>query len=260
MKRTIPLALVLALFALASAGAEELVLGKTASGTLTYPALDNMNFEESTVECWIKLAYDPAPLLPAKDFQGFLTFMAIKAEDGGVSIGYAAQKGQDKPQWFCSVAPKPVVYGFGFVPPLMKLGEWHHLAIVWKGQEAFTYWDGKETGRSKQNASFGKVFGSLRDATIFIGDKWNRHSLMVIDDLRISRVARTPAELGFNGELKPDVYTTLLDPFECDFTPDGKATTKPSVIFNGAGGLASAPCCFVQGKFGKGLAFYKEGK
>lgn len=260
MKRTLPVAFLLSVLCITSVTAQDAVFGKTSTGTLTYPALDNMSFEECTVECWIKLAYDPAPFLPAKDYQGFLSFLSVKAENGGVAIGYAAQKGQDKPQWFCSVSPKPVVYGFGFTPALMKPGEWHHLAIVWKGPESMWYWDGKEVARSKQNAHFYQVFGSLRDATILFGDKWNRHALMVMDDLRVSRIARTPAELGFNGELKADVYTTLLDSFECDFTPDGKTPTKPSVIFNGAGGTATAPCTFVPGKFGKGLAFFKEGK
>jgi hypothetical protein len=241
-----------------AAHAQGVVPGKTPSGTLTYPAVDNLDFREGTIECWIRIGYDPAPMLPPKEYQGFLTFLTAGGEGGGLSIGYAAQPKQATPQWFCSVSPKPVVYGFGFTPAVMKPGEWHHIAFSWKGQDAWAYYDGKEVATVRQNAQIHEVFGAVREKPIFIGDKWGRHALMVIDDFRVSRVARKPAELGFHGALKPDAFTTILDTFDAEFTPDGKKTTRPAVIWNGDGGCPTAECRFVDGKFGKALAFYKE--
>ena len=53
------------------------------------------------------------------------------------------------------------------------------------------------------------------------------------------------------------LYTTLLDPLEGDFEPDGKTATRPVVTFNGVGGTATPQCRFVEGKYGKGLAFFR---
>ena len=81
---------------------------------------------------------------------------------------------------------------------------------------------------------------------------------MVIDDLRVSTVARRPDELGFAvGKLSPDPFTAVLDSFEADFEPDGKTATRPALILSGPGGVPSKGCAFVPGRFGKALSLVR---
>jgi len=232
------------------------------TGTLTYPSLDNLDFREGTIECWVKFAFNPLEYLPAKDYLCMLSLWNVGTPRGGMSVAYIVTEGQSKASWFCSMGPKPRMHGTYIATPTSDLfGKWQHIALAWKSRETMAYLDGKLVGKVEHLVSPYQVWGNLDVKPIFFGDQWNRYSLIVLDDLRISRIARAPEDLGFTvGELKPDPYTTLLDPFEGDFVPDGKLETKPSVIANGNGGLPSAQCRFVAGKFGKGLAFFDEGE
>lgn len=240
--------------------AKPIKLGELSTGTLTYPALDNIDFREGTVECWVKFAFNPLDYLPAKDYLSMLSFWNVGTSRGGMSVAFMVQAGTSNATWFCSMGPKPRIHGTFIGTPTSDLfGKWQHLALVWKNRETVAYLDGKQQGKVEHLLPPYQIWGSLDGKPIFFGDQWNRYALIVMDDLRISRIARKPEELGFKvGGLKPDPFTTVLDPFEGDFVPDGKLETKPRVISNGNGGLPSAQCRFVAGKFGKGLAFFNE--
>lgn len=240
--------------------ARPLKLGSIPTGTLRYPALDNLDFREGTIECWVKFAFDPREYLPAKDYTGMLSLLQIGTERGGLNVHFCAQAGRAEATWFCSIGPQPMLHGTYIGGAKTNLfNVWQHLALVWKGRDLKTYLDGKLTGGVEHLKYPYQIWGSFGMKPIVIGDQWNRHALMTIDEVRVSSVARNPEELGVNvGELKPDAFTTVLDPFESDYTPDGKTATRPIAIFNGEGGLPSAHCRFVEGKFGKGLAFYNE--
>ncbi|MBI4025433.1 MAG: hypothetical protein HY360_10670 [Verrucomicrobia bacterium] len=248
--------------AAAQAGAEpkSIRLGDVSTGTLTYPALDNFNFREGTLECWVKFAFDPNEYLPAKGYTGMLVLAGLNGDKGGLGVHYSAQDGAKEAVWFCSIGPKPKFHGFGIsAGKNSKFDVWQHFALVWKGREMTAYLDGKESGKVVHNEFPHQGFGDVGAKPIFFGDQYNRSALMVMDDLRISNVARKPEELGATvGELKTDAFTTLLDPFEGDFEPDGEMETKPLAIMGGKGGLPSPQCRFVAGRFGKGLAFFNE--
>ncbi|MBI4024550.1 MAG: hypothetical protein HY360_06185 [Verrucomicrobia bacterium] len=231
-----------------------------ATGTLTYPALDHLDFREGTFECWVKFAFDPNEYLPAKGYTGMLFLVRLDGDRGGLGIYYYAQDGAKEAGWSCRVGPDSKFHSFGIgTPKQPTFGVWQHLALVWKGREMMAYLDGKESEKVIHNEFPHQGFGDVRSKPIFFGCQYNRYALMTIDDLRVSNVARKPEELGAAvGELKADAFTTILDPFEGDFMPDGKAPTKPTVMLNGPGGLPSAQCRFVTGKFGKGLAFFNE--
>jgi hypothetical protein len=124
-----------------------------------------------------------------------------------------------------------------------------------------TYFDGKKSGERTNQATLYKGFGpTAADKPILFGDRWNRNAKLVIDDVRVSRVARNPEELGFHGALKSDAHTAILDSFDnAAFAPDGKQTTKPELILAGPGGTPSPDCEFVaDGKFGKALSLQKQ--
>jgi hypothetical protein len=253
------LGLLLQTITLASAQeAKPIKLGSVTTGTLTYPALDNIDFREGTIECWVKFAFNPLDYLPAKDYLSMLSLWNVGTARGGMNTSFMVQAGAKEANWFCSMGPKPRIHGTFIGTPSSDLyGKWQHIALAWKGRETLAYLDGKLQGKVEHLTPPYQIWGSLDVKPIFFGDQWNRYSLIVLDDVRVSRIARAPEDLGFTlGELKPDPYTMLLDPFEGDFVPDGKLETKPSVIANGNGGLPSAQCRFVPGKFGKGLAFF----
>lgn len=230
---------------------------KVATGTLTYPALDNVDFREGTLEFWVKMAFDPAPYLPAKDYQGFMVLAALAGESGGLNLHYSAPAGSGQPALWCSIGPKTKLTPFGTPQCLFHRDEWHHVALTWKGCDMALFLDGNPAGRIKQNEFLYRVFGDHGSKPILFGDIWNVVALMVLDDFRLSRVARPAEELGFHGELKPDVYTSILDPFEGGFDPDGKTLTSPRALFRGGGGLPTRECCFAEGRFGNGLAFFR---
>lgn len=259
LRHSLSLYLLLQSFSILSAeDAKPIKLGSIPTGTLTYPALDNLNFREGTIECWVKFAFDPNDYLPAKNYVGMLSFLQLGTARGGFNVHFCAQAGKKEATWFCSIGPEPILHGTYIHGAKTNLfGVWQHLALIWKGRDFKTYLGGKIAGEVEHLEYPYQIWGSFGMKPIFLGDQWNQYALMVIDDLRVSNVARKPEELGVNvGELKPDSFTTLLDPFEGEFIPDGKVETKPVVIFNGTGGLPSAQCRFVEGKFGKGLSFF----
>jgi len=257
-KGAVKLALGLVLVIESLALPNHLRLRSIPTGTLSYPLADNLDFREGTFECWVKIAFDPAEYLPAQEYQGLFTLVTLGGAGGAMTLHYCAQAGGKEPALWCSLAPKPKLTSFGVNVGVLKPFEWHHIALTWLGCEMELYFDGKKEGSIRQNDFIHRLLGAGA-GSILIGDRWNLLALFTIDDLRISRLRRTPAELGYHGELQPDPYTSLLDNFECDFLPDGKQRTRPPVIFNGEGGVPSPQCRFVNGKYGKGLAFFTGG-
>jgi hypothetical protein len=263
-KSSITLALTTVLWGTTAGGFAQAPLepGSVSTGTLTYPALDNIDFREGTIECWVKFAFDPRQYLPSKDYLSMVSLWNVGTPRGGMNVSFMVQAGQSNATWFCSMGPKPRIHGtFIGTPSSDLLGRWQHVALVWKNRETMAYLDGKLSGRVEHLVPPYQIWGRLDMKPVFFGDQWGRYALIALDDVRVSRIARAPEELGFAvGELKPDPYTTVLDPFEDDFVPDGKRETTPRVILNGTGGLPSPQCRFVPGKFGKGLAFFGEGE
>ena len=229
-------------------------IGSVRTGQLTYPALNNLDLREGTIEFWLKLAFDPADYLPGGRYTGLLGVVHLAGEDGGGGLLYFAQG--DSLRW--SVSMTSPLQPAGPTDRIMVPDRWYHVALVWQGREMVFYLDGERASGRHQIVPLHQVFGRLaRTQTLRFGDPRGQQALMVIDDLRISRVARQPEELGFFiGEHTPDIYTSVLDPFEDAFVPDGETTTQPTVIWAGPGGLPSRECRFVPGKYGRGLSFF----
>lgn len=255
-KREIILGLLLGLGFFAQAAGKD-------TGTLEYPAENNLDFREGTIEFWIKLGFDPAQYLPStREYRGLLApIFQLSGEEGFLNASYFAGmtyapkaglvaslvRGQEKMGF---------AYGGEFVP---KKDEWHHLAVTWKGRTVCFYVDGQEKGKATCLEYLYQAFGAVGGKPISLGDaKWHKNSRMTIDEFRLSATVRKPGELGFHGQLKPDISTRILDPFECDMIPDGRTPTPPTVIYSGAGGIPSKQCCITEGKFGRGLAFFRK--
>ena len=255
--RTARIGLVVWLATLASIGFCEALLAAE-TGTLTYPAEDNIDMREGTIEFWLEVCFDVQEHLPSTEkYDGLLALVRLAGESGGVTMGYFAGAGY-KPSagLFCSLASKKAtLHGFFLGKFLPKPDEWLHLALSWKGKKFWFHLDGEQRVEKTCLEFIHLAFGPMGQHPIFFGDKWHRRAEMVIDELRISTVARRPDELGCHGRLEVDPYTLVLDSFDGRFTPDGKKRTQSAAVFAGVGGLPSKQCEFVGGRFGKGLAF-----
>lgn len=236
------------------------VLGKTRTGTLTYQAEDNIDFKEGTLEFWLKINFDPAQYQNTKKtFFSLLQLFRISGEKGGISVEYFIRNNK-KPSLVCTILSKtrmkPLILG----KYIFKKNQWYHLALLWKGKKIWSYVNGANKREVNQNEFLYREFEPLNSQKIFFGDKYHRKSLMLIDDLRISTVARQKEELGFfKGKLKQDIYTRLLDPFDTLAEDNKKMMTLPTVISNGKNGKISDNCQLVDnGKFGKALSFFNK--
>lgn len=87
-------------------------------------------------------------------------------------------------------------------PSAWEEGAWHHVAATWDGGEIRFFVDGEQVGRSDRNSPMVEAPTGLE-----IG-----RGPIVIDDLRISDIARTPQEIEetFTGR-KPGEVTLLTD-------------------------------------------------
>jgi len=230
------------------------------TGTITYPTVDNIDFREGTIECWVKLTFDPKANLPPGEYRGLASVINVAGDSGGFGVHIFAQATDTRPHWWCSIGPKTILTPMPITAPIeaMNQDEWHHIAITWKDDKTWAFFDGKPAGDRNHEATIYKGFGPpVANKPILYGDRYNRNGKFVLDDVRVSRVARKPEELGFHGELKPDAHTAILDRFEQPFEPDEKTTTAADVILSGTGGTPSSQCQFVEGKFGKGLQLHK---
>lgn len=229
------------------------------TGTLTYPLKDNVDLRHGTIECWVQFAVNVEDYLPVKDFQTIVVLFAFEGEKGSMAASHFVGSifGAKNGGWYFRPGPKPMMLPVS-AAAIWKKGDWHHIAVTWKEKLMTLYLDGKQAGYRDQQSTLEDAFAVVTDQRILFGDKWHVAGRFIMDDLRISNIARTPGELGFAaGELKVDPFTLLLDPFEGDFVPDGKQKTRPRTIMVGEGGLVTAPSVFVTGKFGKALAFGK---
>jgi len=233
------------------------------TGVLRYPLKYNINLEEGTIECWMKLNIEPHEFLPAKNFAGICSLVMLSGDRGGFSTSYfvGSTFGAEKAGWHVRFSPRAKMLPLGSVAMWHK-NEWRHWAVTWKGRETWFYLDGKQVSYRSHPATFADTVGGLGGKALlpkwpfYFGDRWNRAANYTLDDIRVSSIARQPNELGFAvGELKVDPYTILLDSFEESFIPDGKQTTSPRVLWDGKGGVVSRINHFTDGKFGKGLSF-----
>ena len=94
----------------------------------------------------------------------------------------------------------------------------------------------------------GPLLGNLSRGFLWIG---RNTSIITVDEIRISSVARTPEEIKANWQKAPtrDAYTLLLD--HCDGGAAEVITGVPGAKLEGA-------CKVVDGRFGKAIQLWVE--
>ncbi len=247
-----------------------------AAAQIELPALGLFDFEECTVEAWVMFEFDPTGWQQDQgvyQWRGrWFTFEAPETDtDLGarVVIEYGLKNhgrlGRIKPGCNWRIAfyvdgekvPHPLLPACTELAP----GTWHHYAVTWTdGRIVRAYIDGEPA----QEMEF--PFSVVRDvpagARIVIGhtEAVNRN-LIVIDDLRVSSIARAPDDLGYHqAPLVPDPSTLLLLDFEHVEERDGRVLVRPAVMAR-----ADAPAQYqiaggriIDGKTGQGLALNTE--
>jgi len=222
---------------------------------LTYPARGNIQIDEGTVELYVISGFDSEEewkhtssyavlfdvVFPEANWHYVLNF--ITWHHGISMVGYG----------------KPQHSYVSFGHPRWKPGEHRTVAWTWSGRKRSLIVDGKYNyvgkhgapGDSRDNIVEGWIQGDLTNAKLVLGA-----GVFSIDEIRISSIARTPEEL-IELQKKPpvaDAHTLLLD--HCD--------GGPAEIISGfsgeKGGTLGGSYEVIDGKYGKAIKLWKEGK
>ncbi len=219
---------------------------------LSYPALGNIQLKEGTIEVWIVPEFEITGSndnihIPFKffnlqqDSNNYLWLIwRLKATMTGPYATSRREGNKFTPNW-------ALVEGW-------STGEKHHIAFCWKQDKNWWIIDGKKMRETKQSLQHAIAINE-RLKMVFGGGLPNR---MLIDDLRISSIARNESEVGFHtpGNLKVDPWTLLLDTFDTPFECDGVKQTKPKIMMPSTtqtGGIPEKGCKFVTGVKGTAL-------
>lgn len=261
--------LLIALLALAS------TLPAAETPYLDLPAQGIFDMDEGTIEFWFKPGYDPQEAHP--NYLGRASILAVLFGDpawptDGLSIGNGTQDaGRRTPTGRnCLMRLGITVEGQDLRHPLLpsighdlKRDTWVHFAAAWRGKNVWVYVNGKRT--TANNAPDMTYERAPRvtltpDARLCIGG-WPKaylpSNMAAIDDLRISSVARPPAELGASGPLKPDRHTLFLMSFDsldkASLSIDAAATSIAARPLN-----LPANMSLIPGKFGLALSLNRK--
>ena len=231
--------------------------------TITYPAPGNLDWDEGTVELWIVDQF--ATSIPKNPNAMNLFDIRLPALDGAhYYLGYVG--------WANSLAqigysnPRHSYVWSGKIN--WKAGEPHYVVWTWSGRVRSVYLDGHSVesgkfdpplqgeGRGHSSANVlveGELRGNQTGSQLIVG---GGHSMFIIDEIRISSVARPVEELAriheSNKTLLRDAFTLLLD--HCD----GGPAEVISGLTGEKGGTLSGEYKIVDGKYGKAIQLWKE--
>jgi len=248
-----------------------------AQRTAVTPAVHALG-DEGTVECWVRLAFEPEILWQRRSGTRITGGSRIPEGVGGtVQNGVLQVRAatiltlSDKVhsslglEWVAlqdMQAPlKPyngpwalIDRGSGATQILPPLGtcvtatkdKWHHIALVWRGIHVELYFDGSVIAAHTLGAPWTGKTAAMREMSLTLGP-----GLISVDEVRISRVAHKPGELGYFSAkpLESDKTAVILEDFDKAAVVDGKIRTA-------TGFTASEGCSLVDGKWGKAIALW----
>ena len=180
--------------------------GPSTTVDLTPSGLD---YEEGTVSAWIRLD----PNLDLID-DGFVLYGTSTSSGAGHGFEHGeAHLGLDRDEhlrWFVRDDRS-----FDLVAPTaLATGTWRYVAVTWvNGDDAILYVDGVEVARAPYDVGRGgKDRALLRLGAPY--DPTSRHFLGDLDDVRVARVARTPAWIALEYRTVADATLVELGPVQ----------------------------------------------
>lgn len=242
------------------------------AGSIELPAVGLFDFTEGTIEAWVQFEFDPRGWQQERgvwQWRGrWFTFEAPETQTdlGALVVSEYGLKnhgrlGRIEPG--CNWRTALIVDGQKVPHPLLPVctkidpGAWHHFAVTWHDARVVrVYLDGELVETMEFPYRVARPVPG--DARIVIGHPggagFNR---IVIDEVRISSIARAPEDLGFHhAPLQPDPHTLLLLDFEQIVEGDDGFALHPLVMAR-----ADAPETFairggriVEGRTGQGFA------
>ena len=166
---------------------------------LSYPSQGNIEPDAGTIEMWLQWLWEPgtdpsANILYLTTPDG--SYLRMNTVVGGrLGVAYNVGKG-DAQNWKRVEIP----------PPDWQPGQWHHLAVTWGDGVLRLYIDG---ALADEETGIVPLEGQLSDIALGPGP-------LVIDELRISSVARSPEEIMTDAIAEPEAvqtrYLTSLEP------------------------------------------------
>lgn len=260
--------------------------------SVLYPLPGHLDAAEGTLEFWLRLDEKPDPT--GKEGVGYyILFQILKPGEPSprVRLSYQPIWRNEHFHFFLSTAgwmngsltSNPYVVttedtqtltkgdsGANRVPriPRLKQGDWHHVAITWKGLPQSTvtmFLDGDVV--IPPFLLTVPIWDGLDDFVLQLESNPYRDA-HTLDELRISSVARSQAELResiADGRARADSNTLLLDHMDEIREAKGKWQTAPEVFTLGydvQGGVIKNTnmVALVEGKSGKGLRFLRHYK
>jgi len=239
-----------------------------ASGTIELPALGLFDFTEGTIEAWVSFEFDPRGWQEDRSvyqWRGrWFTFEAPETEtDLGAEVvsefGLKNHGRLGRIEPGCNWRTAFYVDGKKVPHPLLPActelepGTWHHFALTWHDARIVrAYIDGELV--QEMEFPYAIARSVPEGARIVVGHPGGTNfNRIVIDDFRVSSVAREPEEFGFaHTPLQPDPNTLLL----LDFEQVADGAVRPAVMAR-----ADAPESYVirggrivAGKTGQGFA------
>lgn len=224
-------------------------------GYLTYPARGNIQLDEGTVELYVISGFDSEEVWKHTSSFAVLFNVVFPELNWHYVVNFIT--------WHHGISM--VGYGYpqhsyvSFGRPRWKPGEHRAVAWTWSGRKRTLIVDGKhkyegkhgEPGDSRDNVVEGWLKGDLTTAKLILGA-----GVFSIDELRISSIARTPEELIELQKSPPvaDAHTLLLD--HCD----GGPAEVISGFSGEKGGTLSGSHEIIEGRYGKAIKLWKEGK
>lgn len=231
---------------------------------ITYPALGNIELDEGTVEMWVRNDFDPQSRITNRFYCPISYFSVRLAMKRRLSLMVRHTTGRRgkvlrgaKDLWATAgkASGGPRLHALGW----KNKGEWRFIAMSWKYKGAKyvrkLYVDGKYLGATSARQERMEL---EPDARICVGSYYLNYCFAAVDQLRISAVERTPAEIaaGFKNGLKGDKLTLLFDDFT-DITPAAKKNGLAiSKARNGVVGRIHGSYELIAGKFGQAIKLH----
>ena len=230
--------------------------------SLKYPASENINLNQGTVDFWVSLKFNPdseidlPPHFPEMELCLRRIFRGIYARK--LFTFWLDKERMIGLYWYVPKRTLRVYVKDGKKFPLIMDGEvkwkeeeWHHIALSY-GRKLMLYVDNRLIA-SQDYQGILKA-DNLEEAVLEFGG--NEGCDFVIDEIRTSDIQRESFNLASPSKVAKD--TLLLDHLDNIYPVDNKWQTKPEKISVGNGGVLTGTDKLVNGKFGKGLMLCED--